>query len=244
MIKQINYQPKAQEVFRRREVKYILTPEKYTELLTSLQNDLEKDRFYKGTNCSVYFDNEKHYLAVHTLEKPLYKEKFRVRSYNVPKSLDDTVYLEIKKKFDGLGNKRRIAIKLKDFYHYLETGQLATNNPQIQSELDYCFKLYNLKPSLYLAYDRLSYCGKNDPDFRVTFDHNVRSRTTDLRLESGDHGEKYFQNNEIVMEVKAQESFPLWFVRTLSQLKIYPTSFTKFGRVSLKLNQQGVYHYV
>lgn len=236
--------PKTQEVFERKEIKYILTPEKKAELMFALSDNLKKDKYFKGTNCSIYFDNDQHYIAVHSLEKPLYKEKLRIRSYNVPKSLDDTIFIEIKKKFDGLGNKRRIATTLRDFYQYLETGELKTDNPQIKSELDYCFKLYNLKPSLYLAYDRLSYCGKNEPGFRVTFDHNVRSRTTDLKLEHGDKGEKYFENNEIVMEVKAMDAFPLWFVKSLSSLHIYPTSFTKYGRVSLKLNQKGIYNYV
>ena len=236
----MNNQFKAKEVFERKEVKYILTPKEHQELMTALKDHLKKDKYFKGTNCSIYFDNDEHYIAVHNLEKPLYKEKLRIRSYNVPKSLDDTIFIEIKKKFKGLGNKRRIAVKLKDFYRYLETGELKTDNQQIKSELDYCFKFYNLKPSLYLAYDRLSYCGKNEPDFRVTFDQNIRSRTTDLKLEHGDEGEKYFKNNEVIMEVKALNSFPLWFVKTLSKLQIYPTSFTKFGRVSLNLNQKGV----
>lgn len=235
---------KPQEVFRRKEVKYILTPAKYQELMQTVQGELVKDRYFKGTNCSIYFDNDQHYIAVHTLEKPMYKEKIRLRSYNVPKSMNDTVFVEIKKKFDGLGNKRRIAVTLGDFYHYLESGELKTDNPQIKAELDYCFKFYGLKPSLFLAYDRLSYCGKDNPGFRVTFDQNVRSRTDHLRLEEGDAGELYFDNQEVVMEVKALDAFPLWFVRALSKLHIYPSSFTKYGRVSLKLNQEGVYNYV
>lgn len=221
-----------QEVFRRTEVKYLLTPAQKAALLDKLGSHLVPDRYFKGTNCSVYFDTDDHYLAIHSMEKPMYKEKIRVRSYNAPKSLNDTVFLEIKKKFHGVGNKRRVAVTLRDFYHYIDTGHLETENPQIKAELDYCFSLYDLKPMLYLAYDRLSYCGADDPDFRVTFDHNVRYRTRNLRLENGSQGEPYFKNGEIIMEVKAHDSFPLWFVKALSDLKIYPASFSKYGKVS------------
>ena len=206
--------------------------------MSLISNHLEKDYYYKSTNCSIYFDTDNKYLAMHSLEKPLYKEKVRVRSYNVPKSLNDTVFIEIKKKFDGTGYKRRISTTLGEFYAYLETGNLKTNNPQIKAELDYCMNFYRLKPSLYLAYDRLSYCDKDDDAFRITFDSNVRSRETGLFLERGDTGELYFENNEVIMEVKAVSAFPVWFTRALSRLKIYPASFSKYGRVCQKLERK------
>jgi hypothetical protein len=37
------------------------------------------------------------------MEKPMYKEKIRVRSYGLAENNDSKVYLEIKKKFDGVG---------------------------------------------------------------------------------------------------------------------------------------------
>ena len=87
---------------------------------------------------------------------------------------------------------------------------------------------------MFLAYDRTSYCGKDDPAFRITFDRNVRSRNHDLQLEKGDAGKKFFKNGEVVMEVKALDRYPFFFVRALSKLKIYPSSFSKYGRVTEK----------
>ena len=222
---------KVQEVFRRVETKYVLAPSEFQNLLKAIAPFIEKDRYFKSTNCSVYYDTDDRYLAVHSLEKPLYKEKIRVRSYNIPKSLSDQVFIEIKKKYNGIGNKRRITTTLKDFYKYEKTGELKTENPQIKAELDHCFRFYDLKPALYVAYDRLSFAGQNDENFRLTFDRNVRSRETNLRLELGDEGEKYFKNDEIVMEVKVLNAYPLWFTRALSSLKIYPASFSKYGRI-------------
>ncbi len=224
----------AQTVFKRTETKYLLSEDQFKKLMEIIEPYLRKDQYFKGTNCSIYFDTEDLYLAIHSVEKPLYKEKIRLRSYGVPK-LDDIVFLEIKKKFDGIGSKRRLPIKLSDFYRFLETRKLKTENEVIKNELGTCFKRYRLKPALYLAYDRTSYCAKDNPTFRVTFDHNVRSRTTDLKLEVGDHGQPYFKTPTIVMEVKALDAYPLWFVRALSKNKLYPASFSKYGRVIEKV---------
>lgn len=225
----------AQEVFRRREEKYVLTPEQQTALLDMIEPYLRKEHYFKGTNCSLYFDTDDWYLLLRSLEKPLYREKVRVRSYGVP-NLNDTVFLEIKKKFKKIGSKRRVPVKLADLYNYLDGhGTLKTDNPQIEAELDYCFQHYQLKPKLMIIYDRLSYCGKDDATLRVTFDFNVRGRADNLRLEQGDQGRPYFQHGEIVMEVKATHGYPMWFTQALSKLQLYPTSFTKYGRVAMKL---------
>lgn len=231
----------AQKVFRRVETKYVLSPVEFRVLLENIAPYIEKDRYYKSTNCSVYYDTDSRYLAIHSLEKPVYKEKIRVRSYNVPKSLNDPIFIEIKKKYAGIGNKRRITTTLSEFYHYEKTGELETEDAQIKAELDHCFRFYHLKPALYVAYDRLSFQGKNEPDFRLTFDQNVRSREQDLKLESGDKGHNYFDNGEVVMEVKVLNAYPIWFSRALSNLKIYPASFSKYGRICQKLTERRTY---
>ena len=221
----------AQEVFRRTEIKYIISAEEYEKLMKLLEPYLKPDKYFKSTNCSIYYDTKDRYLAIHSMEKPIYKEKIRLRSYSAPKSLDSPVFIEIKKKYKGIVGKRRVQTTLGEFYQYMETGELKTSNPQIKKELDYCFRYYKLELALCLAYDRLSFCGKNDPKFRLTFDRNVRSREHDLRLEDGDQGELFFKNDERVMEAKALGAYPLWFARALSQAKIYPASFSKYGRV-------------
>ena len=244
-----------QTIFKRVETKYVLSEKQVEALLSIIEPYLKQDFYFKGTNMSIYFDTDTKWLGIHSLEKPLYKEKIRVRSYGVPKDLNETVFFEIKKKFKGTGYKRRIPIKLKDFYKFCEEreaeylgddGSLAktiddknvnvySNNPQIEEEVRYCFRYYHLHPALFLAYDRTSYVDEEDPTFRLTFDRNVRSRETDLRLEAGDKGDLFFKKGEVVMEVKSAECYPKWFVDAISKLKIYPTSFSKYGKVLQKL---------
>ena len=101
-------------------------------------------------------------------------------------------------------------------------------------EINYLFKYYNLKPAIFIAYDRNSYILKENNQFRITFDFNLRSRRKDLNLEFGDYGTKYFNDDKVIMEIKSLNSMPLWFTKIMSQLKIYPTSFSKYGSIYQK----------
>lgn len=220
-------------VFRRVEKKYLITEEQYRLLMEKSNDYIEIDTYDYSTICNIYFDTDDYLLVNRSIEKPIYKEKIRLRSYGVPKK-NSKVFLEIKKKYKGIVGKRRICIPLKEFYIYLKTGKYPNCDIQIMSEIDYCFKLYNLKPKLFLAYDRYSYRGIENKEFRLTFDQNIRSRTKDLHMEDGDDGIPLLQNGEYIMEVKTLGSFPIWFVNLLSTLKIYPTSFSKYGNVYQK----------
>ena len=112
------------------------------------------------------------------------------------------------------------------------------------NEINYYFKYYDLKPAIYIAYDRLSYCGVDDNSLRITIDSNLRSRNSDLNLELGDAGKCYFKDKNYIMEIKTLGSMPLWLVRSLSELKIYPTSFSKYGSIYQKeLKERNDYIY-
>lgn len=226
------------KIFRRKETKYLLSKKKYDELIKELKKYLKKDKYYESTICNVYFDTENYDLIINSINKPKYKEKVRIRSYNIP-SLEDTIFLELKKKYDGIVGKRRISIKLKDFYSFLKTGNLINNDIQIKSEIEYYFRKYELKPKLYLAYDRLSYYSKDNKDFRITFDRNLRSREEDMNLELGDSGKLYFKEDTYIMETKVLGAYPIWFTEILSKLKIYPISFSKYGSIySSKIKEE------
>lgn len=220
--------------FRRVEQKYVLTEDEYHKLFNEIKQYIEKDKYYQSTICNIYFDNESDDLIVKSMEKPIYKEKVRIRSYNTP-NVNDHVFLELKGKYKGVVFKRRVSIKLSDLYKYIETGEIPnTSNKQIMNEIDYIIRKYNLKPKIYLAYDRLSFYDKNDVNFRITFDSNLRSRNNNLKLELGDGGILYKTNKFYIMELKSLTAIPLWFIKILSRLKIYPKSFSKYGNIYCK----------
>lgn len=218
----------TQKIFRRVEKKYLISEKDYQKILKLTNKYLKKDKYYCSTICNVYFDNNNDDLIINSIEKPLYKEKVRLRSYGVP-TLNSKVFFEIKKKYNGTVYKRRETLKLKDVYTYLKTGKYKET--QIMKEIDYCFKNYQLKPAIYLAYDRFAYRAIDDENFRVTFDYNIRSRKTKIQLDQGDKGKRLLRKNQYIMEVKCLEAMPLWFCEILSNLKIYPTSFSKYGKI-------------
>ncbi len=223
-----------ENVFRRVEKKYLLTKKERDIFLKEINKYIEKDQFFESKICNIYFDNINNDLIVSSLEKPLYKAKLRLRSYEVPK-MNDFVFLEIKNKFKGIVGKRRIRLRLKDFYDYLENGVMDSS--QIMKEIDYYFKYYDLKPYIFVAYDRVSYRGIDDESLRITIDSNLRWRKDNLRLELGNEGEKYFDDETFIMEIKALDAMPLWLAQVLSKNKIYTTSFSKVGNIYRKIEE-------
>lgn len=218
------------ETFKRLEKKYIISKQQYNQLLNIISDYIEKDKYFKSKINNIYFDTNDFELVRASIDKPIYKEKVRLRSYGIPND-NDNVFFEIKKKYKGITNKRRIIVTNKEINYYFKNNIIPNDcNKQILNEIDYCMKFYNLEPKVFLAYDRNSWLAKENNNFRLTFDKNIRFRLNNLNLNNSS-GEKILDDNLYIMEIKTLDSIPLWFVKTLSDLKIYPTSFSKYGNV-------------
>ena len=101
-------------------------------------------------------------------------------------------------------------------------------------EIDYFLSFYCPKPKLYLAYDRTAWYGRQDAEFRMTFDSNIRSRRERLSLELGDEAEPLYDYSYQLLEIKAAGAYPLWLTGALTELGIYPVSFSKYGSIYQK----------
>lgn len=217
------------EFFRRVEKKYMLTRKQHEQIVKEIKNKMIGDPNGMSTICNIYFDSPQYDLIRKSIEKPVYKDKVRIRSYNIPNK-NSEVYLEIKRKLYGVVSKRRIEIKLNDAESYISGVKIKHKDVQVLNELDYYFKLYNLIPVAYISYDRSAYYSKDDKNFRVTFDNNITARTYDLKLENGIYGQKILNDDNYIMEVKTLKSMPLWFVKNIiSKLEIQPCKYSKYG---------------
>ena len=217
-------------VFKRYEKKYILKGDMYRKVRERLDSYMEVDEYGLSNICNIYYDTPQYDLISRSIEKPAYKEKLRLRSYGVPKE-DDIVFLEMKKKYDGVVYKRRIPLKLKDAKESIRQRKIIGATGQIAKELEYVLQRYKPTEGTYLAYDRIAMYGKEDPELRVTFDFNIRSRQTDMDLSAGDEGECILPEDYVVMEVKVGDAYPFWVVNMLEEIGIYPASFSKYGNV-------------
>ena len=220
----------SQLVFNRYEKKYLMPGPVYDELWERLQEHMVVDQYGLSTICNIYYDTKDDLLIRRSIEHPKYKEKLRLRSYGVPKK-NSKVFLEIKKKYDRIVNKRRIELPLGAAYDYLNLGIRPENECQILKEIDFFLKRYQLEPRLYLAYDRVALYGKEDPEFRLTFDSRIRSRRMSVGLEYGDFGTLLLPDSWYLMESKIQNAAPKWFSDLLTELRIYSTSFSKYGNI-------------
>ena len=218
----------VQKIFARHEKKYLLTRMQFECLYERLHAYMDEDAYGLSTVCSVYYDNDQNELIQKSIDKPVYKEKFRVRSYGVPRE-DSRVFAEIKKKFDGVVYKRRVMAPYREMMDFVEKGRALPEDAQIQKEIRYMLERYRLHPAVYIAYDRLALAGKEDPETRVTFDFNTRFRTDHLRLSDGDYGEKLRSDDFYVCETKIANSAPLWLAKLLAECRIYPGTFSKYG---------------
>lgn len=226
---------RGNEIFRRVEKKYLLEESCYEALRKRLDQEMVEDTYGLSTICNIYYDTEDFLLVRRSNEKPIYKEKLRLRSYGVPGEASSS-FIELKKKWNGVVYKRRIELPLSEARNYLEHGIYPASpvNPQILREIDYFCKLYRPVPKMYIAYDRIAMYGREDADLRVTFDFRIRSREEELDLTGGDAGKLLLENNKVLMEVKAQGAYPIWLADMLCGLEIYPTSFSKYGKIYMK----------
>ncbi len=219
---------KVQNSFQRYEKKYLLSLEQYELFLAGMRDYMKPDVYGKTTNCSIYYDTDDWELVRKSIEKPVYKEKLRVRSYGVPNDPDE-VFIELKKKYEDVVYKRRISIPAELAEEYLAGKSELPSVCQIGREIEWFQMRYHAKPKVYIAYDRTSYAGTENAQLRVTFDRNIRFREYALDLRKGDFGQRILPEDTVLMEIKIPGATPLWLVRLLSSIGARPTSFSKYG---------------
>ncbi|MFI3213917.1 MAG: polyphosphate polymerase domain-containing protein [Eubacteriales bacterium] len=220
----------AQMVFKRYELKYLLNIEQYRALKEIMKAHMALDQFGKHTINNIYFDTDNYLLIRRSLEKPCYKEKLRVRSYGSTNA-DSKVFVELKKKYDGVVYKRRLDLQEKEALDFLVRDIPLEQPSQISKEVQYFMKYYGtLVPKVYLSYEREAFYGLVNSDFRMTFDQNIRMKEY-TELESKDKSvEEILSKEQILLEVKTGMGIPTWLLNFFSENQIYKTSFSKYGR--------------
>lgn len=225
-----------QAVFKRKEIKYLLSGEERNALLPILEAHMEPDAFAHSSISNLYYDTPDFRMVRRSLEKPMYKEKLRLRSYGTPENTS-TVFPEIKKKAMGIVYKRRISLPYQEAVSFLSGQQIASTDMcdgttrQILHELDWMLASYkDLSPRVFLSYERDSYKGISDPSLRLTLDQDILFRTDRLDLREGAFGEAILLPDQTLIEVKISNAAPLWLAQALSEIGIFPVSFSKYGR--------------
>ena len=235
-------------VFRRRELKFLLDARQRQIVEQVLVQRMVPDRHGRSTICNIYYDTPDYRLIRHSLEKPVYKEKIRLRSYGPAGPGVDT-FLELKKKYKGVVYKRRVRVTEEEASAFMQRrGDLEIQN-QISREILYFRDFYRtLEPRVYLSYDRQAWYDPTDRGLRITVDDNILYRTTDLTVSGEPSGREILSRDQSLMEVKAEGAIPMWLTQLLSENRIYKQSFSKYGKayeqmLEERLNKERGYEY-
>ena len=223
-------------VMQRCEMKYILSPTQEALLKRAMAGRMEPDRFGLTTIASLYYDTPDYRLVRASLEKPLFKEKLRLRSYGQATE-NSPVFLELKRKACDIVYKRRIGITVEEADRFLCRAESPRDSGQISREIRAFLDHYGpLVPACVILYERTAYV-ESEGDLRLTIDHNPRWRTEHLDLTWSHEGISLLPPGCSILELKVQSAIPLWLTRALSEAKIYKTSFSKYGEAYRRMQK-------
>ncbi len=216
-------------IFERHELKYLINDLQRRYLLQTVRDRMEDDPHGESTVCNVYYDTPDFRLARRSLEKPVYKEKLRLRSYG-PAAPEQDVFVELKKKYRGVVYKRRILAPAAVAERFLRGEATLPEDSQIGREIEYFRQFYGgLVPAAHLSYDRSAFFSPETADLRVTIDDNIRWRGEELSLCAQPGGERLLPAGRYLLEVKVGAAMPLWLARALSEGGIRQSTFSKYG---------------
>lgn len=215
------------DVFCRKEIKFLISQSQRQALEAEIARHMVPDAFPHSSIRNIYYDTPDFRLIRRSLEHPVYKEKIRIRSYG---GAEREVFLEMKKKYKGIVYKRRMTLP-EDLAVAFLAGEGSLPDTQIGRELTYFRDFYRqLRPQVFLSYERDSWRGKEDAGLRLTLDQDILYRVTDLRLDGSLDGEPILPPGMSLMEVKAENAIPLWLTELLAKQGIRKESFSKYGR--------------
>ena len=236
-----------QAVFQRYEIKYLITQPQKALILHGMEPHMVLDEYGRTTIRNIYFDTMDYRLIRRSIERPVFKEKLRIRSYGraAPES---TVFVELKRKYHDTVYKRRLPLCAERAMQWTQGLCPCGTDTQISREIDYFLSYYGtLRPTVFLAYEREAYRSLSGDSFRVTFDDTILCQETDLSLGAGVYGAPLLEDGLALMEIKCAGGIPLWMTGILSREHIYKISFSKYGaayqkmiRPGLKINKERV----
>ncbi len=219
------------------EYKYILTKSQIEYLKDQLKEYMHVDKYGLTSILSLYFDTPDFRLIRTSLEKPKFKEKIRLRSYGLA-SPYSPVFLELKRKTNGIVYKRRIKTTVNIANNFMNNNGSLPNDTQIAREITFFRDFYqNLKPACLIIYDRIAYVTSTD-DLRLTIDNNPRFRFNNLNLTSSLDGQSLLPEGKAILEIKVQGAMPLWLSHILDRGEIRKGSISKYGEAYRKKSQQ------
>lgn len=238
--------------FERYEKKFLVSEAQADRLIKRFteEQEMQFDEYCQGGKVygiyNIYFDDDENSVINTSLGRPKFKEKLRLRSYEFPKDGDETVFLELKRKINGIVTKRRAILPYREAMQFVTEGVRPETDDysksRMFSEIEYFLSRKKLTPKVMITYDRVALRGKADPSLRITFDRNILTRRYDVDLKLGEGGETLLEQGERLMEIKFRQAPPKWLCDILTEEKIFMTRFSKYGNEYSRLRGREFTH--
>lgn len=245
------------EVFKRKEMKYLLDSDQRALIEAAIVQHMVPGEFGPSQVRSLYFDTPEFALIERSLDKPLYKEKLRLRSYGQPSPFSLT-FIELKKKFKGIVYKRRVPLSYRAAQAFFSgmpyeeacrafplvdaeehAQSLSPRSLQIAREIAFMMARHEkLAPSLLIACERIAYAmPEQDDELRITFDAKLECAYDAQSIAALDGAVPIVDPAISIMEIKNAGPLPWWLIHALNEAKAYPRSFSKYGNAYLNLRK-------
>ena len=225
--------------FARFEFKYILSKAKRKAVESDLLYFLEFDPFvaeregYKYFVRSLYYDDP-NYSAFHDkIDGLKSRYKFRVRTYSLSPDDNVPVFLEIKGRHNNLVFKHRTPVHLKADTKAIQGGRLTdelletAEESVVRNQFEYDIYRKSLRPVALIDYQRRPYVSKYDPNFRITFDEQLRATQTTTLFPGSDATARRVLAGYTVVEVKFRHHLPAWFHQVIQAHELRRISISK-----------------
>lgn len=238
--------------FSRFEFKYILPERVREELEGQFQYFVELDPFVadqpgaKYFVRSLYFDNDARVNYWEKEDGQKHRQKFRLRTYTDTSDDGTPQFLEIKGRHNNLVFKHRTP--LSESAEQPATGSLF-GDPQtadvlgriedgpIREQFQFELARKRLRPVTLVDYKRRPYVSKYDPEFRMTFDDNLRGTATDRLFPGPADRSIRVLPGYTILEVKFRYHLPKWFHRLIQSTELKRVSISKFCACMKALGQ-------
>lgn len=221
--------------FNRYEKKYMVSKDIKSKILEELKDHIKHDGNASNTYytiCNIYYDTVDDEIIKRSVSKPSFKQKLRLRCY-LNSSNSDIVYLEIKKKVNGFGNKRRTGITITEAHNLIFNKVMPVkqkyHNTQVLNEMYYYVIHKDLKATISISYDREAYFGVSNKEFRLTFDNHITSRRENVYIGRDDIDTSIIDEDMVIMELKTGLAIPLYMTKILTKYKLFSNRFSKYG---------------
>lgn len=234
--------------FQRFEFKYQLPIETIDGMLPQLLKYMDFDPYAQKypdgayTVASLYYDSAGLACYYEKIEGLEIRKKLRVRFYDFNLQAETPVFLEIKRKYDNVVVKDRLPLTYQESYNLLVNNQkfgkpLSDHDQAMLNEFLW-LKLHNgMVPQNMILYDRKPLISKIDPNFRVTFDFNIRAFPANWLTAVGPT--KLVNPGIAIFEVKFNNILPFWFHQIIQQYNLQQLPFSKYCR-SLEICRPGL----